>query len=76
MLGWWRPQVQGWTRVGVDALAEVRSPHAHLELKARPQRALAPELELRAGAALTRGETAENKKPDTDEEHRRQYPGH
>ncbi len=51
LVGWWTPEAQAWARLGVDYSLGTWAPHAHVELKSRADKALAPRFELRAGWA-------------------------
>ena len=52
LFGYWSEGIQGWSRVGVDAWPGQVSPHAHVQLSARPDWRIAPRAEIRAGWGL------------------------
>lgn len=56
LVGLWRPQVQGYARLGVDLSDVGVSPHATVELRAEGPWRLAPVVELRAGIAESQDE--------------------
>ena len=52
VVGYWRESLQAWVRGGANIGPELFSPHAALEVKARPDWTVAPRAELRAGVGL------------------------
>ena len=56
LVGLWRPQVQGYARIGLDVSDVGLSPHATVDVHAEGPWRLAPVVELRAGIAESQDE--------------------